>query len=530
MTTAPALTTDQMIHLRLDELRTVMPASQWRRLAAIDARLVDPRQPYYHILQHILQYTGEEIPFNCYLMSRKIHQCPQADARWQDHHLKLHRLKQELATMTDSRIIDTDYDVEAGRARSIIHVEWGPALARILYHGNTPQMLKEGLIDVVTGQPISPRRARARWMAVRDTINAANAAHVQQPSVQALLTYLNNGLQRRDFTFAPAAVEAAWALIHARYAQSQRPAAEVVESKAEKAARLHLYRSAASARNVLNQVLLWPQPLYAQKGHTPRLSAMGLSLCSLPSDVRRVLAPDWLELDLASCHLAVLARLGSATKLLAFLEARNAGTGPGWWDYLAGVMGVTAVRGSAEWTTFKEAMKRVTYAACYGMAAKRLFLPQRKDNGALAEPLSMVAALATITEDQQQAFRADPLVQELLGAVDALRLRIDVARGMPDAWGQMVLLGQDDDDEEGCDSKSVLSQVCQSYELRLLEGVAEAAQEELRKTRPRWRLVLWQHDGISIAVDQDQRARILALLQDRVAATAAVMGFPTRLE
>jgi hypothetical protein len=114
-----------------------------------------------------------------------------------------------------------------------------------------------------------------------------------------------------------------------------------------------------------------PQPFYrsSSKGNTDRIFGLNSSILDLPSEVRHTMTDPlrWIELDLASAHLAIATALWKLPGIRSLLVS-----GSSVWDIL--IKGVSPVtkKGSRPHQQLKAILKAATYSAVFGMETPSL--------------------------------------------------------------------------------------------------------------------------------------------------------------
>lgn len=256
----------------------------------------------------------------------------------------------------------------------------------------------------------------------------------------------------------------------------------------------------------LNIIAADPIQRYRFSKFTARLSPMGAGLGTVPSEVRRVLLSYAVEYDLRSAQLAIVAKDWGLPLLLDYLR-----TGRSVWPVLWAAMDLGPEA--------KAAIKRGVYAIVYGAGEARV----RKD--VAAEYASQTCR--EMPSGAVDRFLAHPFIVEVLEAREAQLLKIGNDGGAEDCFGRWIEDGKHEWYEGP--ERSILAQVNQSRELWLMEPLIDLAIEEAEKASPDWRIVLWQHDGVSITFSR-RRDLYERRIIEAVAARADAHGYPTGLE
>lgn len=282
-------------------------------------------------------------------------------------------------------------------------------------------------------------------------------------------------------------------------------------------------RSLTARLNALNQLAAIkndPVPRYkpSYSENTVRVFTSGYSLCTISKDLRRTLQPEWIELDLASAQLAIVAHDWGLAELSGFLEA-----GRNIWDDLYDFMDWESYQGGVSRQCAKPVLKKGLYGAVFG-ASKETIRSEMYDT--YIDSTYYPGFL--IYDDLIDRIFDHPLISELMKERNRQLDAIEEEGGAVDAFGDEVSLGGT------TGAPSVLAQLAQSRELQLLLpalGVAEAELGRVEDTEeyPRFWIMLWQHDGFSINVrDQSRRATVVSDFQDAV--NGATGPYHTELE
>lgn len=271
-----------------------------------------------------------------------------------------------------------------------------------------------------------------------------------------------------------------------------------------------------------------PKPLYKFTSRTLRLTPAGPSLASLPTEMRRAVFDDYLEVDMSSAQLSLAASSwGDLENLRDFLSspADTAGLdarqsqGPkqpqsvdadwksidrDWWHELTGWLSreLPAHRYNPEqdFEQVKSVLKGFTYGLFFGMKKQNLRTlgtpyADSTDRAEYLESARMMVRLflgnrsepkEAVSKIGDALFR-HPLVGQLLRKREEILSRIDTQGGIEDCFGRCI----ETSDER--DAKSVLAEYMQNAELRVMLPVGEAVLED-----DELRFGLWQHDGVTI--------------------------------
>ena len=269
-------------------------------------------------------------------------------------------------------------------------------------------------------------------------------------------------------------------------------------------------RKRASALAVLRCVRDAPKPLYQMSNRecSVRIFPATASMLTLPTAVRRALTRDWHELDLQSSQFAIAASEWRVTEVLQML---NQGYDV-WTD-----ISETFSLGASEWATVKPAFKRALYSGLFGMDQPALKAQlTRSLRGTPLEALGPGAA---------QMFTDHHVIAEMLEHRDQMLNGIEESGGAIDCFGREIEIREGSSKSDSVSARSVLAQLAQATELSLVYPALEV----VRKQRD-LHLVLWQHDGFSLAISDTSKAeRYIRQVCAAVDAEAQRQGIPTRL-
>lgn len=271
----------------------------------------------------------------------------------------------------------------------------------------------------------------------------------------------------------------------------------------------------------LPKVIEDPFPLYhlaEGPGGSVRLNPRQPSLASIPKRMRRALKPNWIEMDLSQAHLAIAAGEWGLDLVSDVLwESHKQGHGSLWKDFYShtecdrhGISPAVAKGG------FKEAL----YALLYGASPRNIY-------EAIKESYSKSAGNQgrKLPESVLHKF-GDHWVINLL--YEARERRIEEMREsdvVRDVFGRELHYNPREHEE----IRSVLSKLAQSIELKLLKPVVSKVVQEAERKNPRFKVLLWQHDGFSFRPAQKRDEELwIGRLKDCV--DEANDKYPTRLE
>lgn len=240
----------------------------------------------------------------------------------------------------------------------------------------------------------------------------------------------------------------------------------------------------------------FPKPFYSPRPHNARLYAPG-SLQGLHKDVRRAIAPHWIDLDLTSSLGAIAARIWDIEGLYDLLAS-----GDSLWEVLIEQLGMQ------DWPykAVKDIIKDMFCATFYHMSKRglnRQYTEQCEKAG--LEPADGLK------------FTDAPLIAEVLRARARIQRAIKKDGGCDGAYGFMEL-------PNTLELPSFLAHVIQSYELAILDAAFEVAER-----RTDFQIMVYSFDGVSIAIEDGCEQNVIQHLQRAVNERAREFGIPTRL-
>jgi len=396
----------------------------------------------------------------------------------------------ELCAVTGCKIGHTNYDKAMHRAREAYEFVPSPEVSKIVFANQAPFTLREGLVNLITGELITPAERHAYHTARLAQADEKNA-QCQHEECRTWLNYMNHEVTIE--MLRPKAVNAINAL---NYAHNLTDANE-----------------RCYAIDALESLLVLPHMPYEYSERTVRLFGKGYNPQNIAAELRQRLWPDLYELDLTSCQLAIFAKVCDVPKINEFLHS-----GKNIWEYLAQQCGLRLT------ATVKEVLKTVLYEIIFGAAEHTLFWK-------MASRSLTAEQLAVFTDDVQECFRKIPEIEALLKARDRTLKDIRKAKGKEDAYGQWVPVVKTGPKEERVNPRSVLAQVIQSWEFRLLAPFRELTLSEGRGSHG-WTCIIWSHDGASIRIKHPARdaKSIINKICMAVNSYAASLGFATRIE
>jgi len=218
--------------------------------------------------------------------------------------------------------------------------------------------------------------------------------------------------------------------------------------------------------NILNAIADQPKVFYrpSRNGNTDRLFGNGANITNLKKEVRKALTKDWVECDAKNLHLAIVAKLWNIDSLKEFLSL-----GKSFWSYIQNALQV-------EGEDSKKYIKEATYGLVYGMSKKNL--EERLDS-----QLGM---------GMGKKFLNISLIKDILSArKEVINYHMNTGE-IEDCFGTKFAVTKEN-------ILSLLSRVCQSYELKLIHSLFKLTD----KTND-FHITLYQFDGLSIKFDANK--------------------------
>ena len=282
-------------------------------------------------------------------------------------------------------------------------------------------------------------------------------------------------------------------------------------------------RGQNTARIALKEIALYPVPYYRAARVTPRIHAEGLNITNVPTQLRQLLTRmcKWVELDLAQSQIAVNARRWHVEEVQTLLGRADFA----FWDDLMVHLGVNlSALGKEDYELFKGILKESVYGVVYGMGKRRI--RQFGHKGGIPVDVAEVVARACGRPADVVGARimSHRVVKPMLAARRVYFERIKAEGGMRDAFNRGLRL------QANQNPGALLAIDAQAIELRLLEPVIDAAIHERDSGSRSFSIVVWQHDGFSIAVrDQARKQGWVDRLQRLVAERAERVDIATML-
>lgn len=342
------------------------------------------------------------------------------------------------------------------------------------------QLARPDRVDFATGRPFT-RQAQARMR--QEARTAANLRRSTAPNAVTgmLLDYMNS---RPSHGFT----------VLRDYLPDAMAAAAQIEDE--------LLRR--RQQNLLRAIDDQPQPFYMPSDHSARINGSNESVLRCTRKIRKMLTRGWVSFDLRSAQLAICAAEWQVKEVLHFLETRRS-----IWDELLTFFGKDLDPG------LKDVFKPMLYGVTFGAANKGIF---------------RIFDKAGRSRDQARYLMTHPLMQAMFEAREKRLQEIIDAGGAEDCFGTWISIpwmnyGKGSRPVWRPNPRSVLAQLAQSRELQLMLPILELAQQ----TR-QFSIMLWLHDGCSIAFRDATRTKLWSgRIVEAVNRQATALGIPTEL-
>jgi len=234
----------------------------------------------------------------------------------------------------------------------------------------------------------------------------------------------------------------------------------------------------------LSAVEAQPKPFYGFSERTVRLASDGQTLQSLDSNVRDALLQDYQKFDLRSAQLAVASKKWECDELHAFLDGGN-----DVWAHLCDALGVDYTDAN------KSVLKTGLYSTVYGGAEFNVkFVHMRNE----VESLRQKGYEVGLDIEELNSFTEIDLMAEVYKQRSREMQKIQENGGAEDIFGNWMSVKLRNE-MDGCSNPvpSILAAKNQAVEMWLLEPALELDEQELKRSRPYFRIVLNLHDGFA---------------------------------
>lgn len=255
---------------------------------------------------------------------------------------------------------------------------------------------------------------------------------------------------------------------------------------------------------LLREIKLNPRAYYfpSSWGLTPRVFTHG-GIPELKRELRIILCHGWHDADLVSSQLAICASLWKLEKIERFLKETKQ-TKRKVWDEIRSTLNLS----EEQWDKFKPYVKEALYTICYGGGEWMIEEPLIDGIKTLGLQITVARVLNNwiFKELKKGQQRAVKIVEE--------------RGGMEDAEGKFCKITKDRK------VSSVMAEVAQSYELRILISVIRFAKETGNKY---FKVTVWQHDGFSMYIERNHE-EVYKKIQTVVQGELEKLKIQTQLE
>jgi predicted XRE-type DNA-binding protein len=268
--------------------------------------------------------------------------------------------------------------------------------------------------------------------------------------------------------------------------------------------------AANATRRKLANIVDYPKPIYHTVEGCYRFYSGSLQY--LPSKVRYALYPEMKDVDLKSCHLSIITSVLGLERSRQLLQS-----GESLWGYLIGQVNIDSYEERS--IELKSILKKAIYSISFGASKKRVKTDFREG---LQSSLS-----AKEVNRCWKNFREIDVVDELFKGTTSWRTRIKTDGYYIDPFGVRY---------DVTDSQSVRRacfNYCSALELKLIYAVYKIAISEEAKDKPRFKILLHSHDGVTIKFLRREHykcAETFSMLKNAVDVEARHLGISTTLE
>lgn len=236
-----------------------------------------------------------------------------------------------------------------------------------------------------------------------------------------------------------------------------------------------------------------------------RLFPANDSILSLPKEIRQLMCTGLIGADLRSCQMAVISKIWNIPSLYRFLSSGRSIWGLFFTDFHI-----------VDKENFKIKLKKCLYSIVFGMSRAHL-VNGHPDKTYNWRGIDIEFEGHGVNSD---IFLSHPMVKVILSARNRMFALIKKNRGAYDAWNEFIPL------TDLVSESSIMAQVAQSYEMRLIEPVLRVCEltNEVQ-------LVYYLFDGCYLHIRQGERTDLwVERIQDLVYDQACLLGIPTCLD
>lgn len=368
----------------------------------------------------------------------------------------------------------SDWSYSEAKSRVVESIDWPNELDVLIQQElNKLPREKEEPVFFISGEPRSERKIKALVELEKTQANSFIETATRNKELLMYLTELNSYRYTRALKNVKNALDVVKAL--------------PIESQGREL-------------KILGRLFDNAQPLYKTTEKSVRIFPMYDNLLALKREVRQALTQDWIECDLRSAQLGIVARLWNLPLVNEFL-AKNQSI----WEHLAEQLNIELN------PKLKKALKHeFLYPLCFG-ESKRV----------LKQVVTDIFEKGMGIENAFDTLFGLPIMQEIWKGRAKRIQKIYKEWGLQDAFGDWLPMKKHDKKA----AISLLAQEAQSYELSLLLPVLDLA----KSSNDNLSILAWQHDGFSAVCKKNEEIWVPAMKQV-VKNKAKKLGINTVLE
>lgn len=264
---------------------------------------------------------------------------------------------------------------------------------------------------------------------------------------------------------------------------------------------------------ILNAVLESPKPIYrpSKNGKTDRLFGYGANITNLKKEVRLSLTKDWIEFDLRSSQLAIVAKLWNIKELHDFLSDTTNSIWSNMYNYYGIINPISR-------KLLKDSLKERIYGIVFGESQDRIVngkvVGDKVEDEGLDVELSRIGIV-----DGGKKFVKHPLMKKLLKCRQGYMTSLIEGGYVKDAFDILHEVNRKN-------VLSIMSRVAQSYEQMIIFSIFQLNYGN----ESDWTITLLQHDGVSIKFhDSEKKDAWIAKIVSHVNDVAKKWNIPTTL-
>ena len=281
------------------------------------------------------------------------------------------------------------------------------------------------------------------------------------------------------------------------------------------------------SEGVHSRLCMGCQMTYRATERSARIYAIGTTIHQLPRDIRAVALHGGVEFDLKACQMAIISVLWEIPTLEKRMADSLTSGGSIWTDLLT-EMGLQS--------DDKNLLKRAIYSVIFGMRetnVRKLLREGRLtptdadvdgEDEATQRWISEWAGRG-LGESATNRVMKNAVMQSLLEARNRKIEDLKIRRSVEDAFCRTLRIA-DQDGSEGKAICSILAQVVQSHEMKIMQSLLDIIASD-----DRIYIISWLHDGVTLYFSdkKEQRGRINTITR-KMNERIVDMGFPTKLE